>query len=406
MYYQIQGQGLSKLATQFGTPLFVYDAAKIIEKIESLKNAFSEIDLKIKYACKANTNISILKLMRLHGVEIDVVSPEELKIAKLAGFEPKQITFTPSGVDFEEIAFAVSEGVIINLDNLDVLAQFGQTFGNSVPCMIRIKPHVAAGGNPKIMTAQPDSKFGISIHQADQILEIVEQFNINVKGLHQHTGSDIKEATAFATAATAIYELAFRFNDLEIIDLGGGFKVAYKEGDITTDMTALGEVLTQKHKEFIQQYGREIQLWFEPGKYLVSECGTFLASANVVKQDPIKTFVGLNSGQNHLIRPMFYDAFHEIFNASNQDNSQQEMYNIVGYICETDTFGTDRMLNTVQKGDIIAIKNAGAYCYSMASNYNSRFRPAEVLVLNDVAHLIRKRETFEDIIKNQLEVDM
>jgi diaminopimelate decarboxylase len=404
--YDIQGISLTSIAQQFGTPLYVYDADKIVSQITRLQNAFRGIDLKIKYACKANTNLSILKLMRKHGVEIDVVSPEELQLALLAGYEGSQITFTPSGVSFDEIEKAAEIGAKINLDNLDVLELFGQKYGNTKPCLLRIKPHVFGGGNAKIMTAQPDSKFGISIHQADEILAIVQRYDIKVIGLHQHTGSDIKQANAFTEAASAIIELAYRFKDLEIIDLGGGFKVAYKEGDITTNIEELGKILGDAFLDFCKKYGRTLQLWFEPGKFLVSESGIFLATANVVKKDPIKNFVGLNTGLNHLIRPMFYDAYHEIYNASNADSSEQETYNVVGYICETDTFGTDRRLNKVTKGDIIAMLNAGAYCFSMSSHYNSRILPAEVLVYHGKAHLIRQRETFEDILRNVVEIDV
>ena len=356
---QLQGITFTQLANDFGTPLYVYDANKIIEKIGILRDSFAGIDLKIKYACKALTNISILKLMYKHGVELDVVSPQELALGLRAGYEGHQITFTPSGVDFAEIEEAAMVGSKINLDNLDVLEKFGQKFGNTQPCMIRIKPHVAAGGNAKIMTAQPDSKFGISVHQADEILAIVEKYNIKVVGLHQHTGSDIKEAKAFSDAATVIFELAHRFKDIEIIDLGGGFKVAYKEGDYTTNVPELGKVLGAKFEELCQKYGKKLQLWFEPGKFLVSECGYLVTTANAVKHDPIKTFVCVNSGLNHLIRPMMYDAFHDIYNASNADGNLQEKYNIVGYICETDTFGTDRMMNKVSAGDLIVMKNAG-----------------------------------------------
>lgn len=406
MSYSIQNLSFSALAEQFGTPLYVYDAQKIVQQIDTLKNAFEGIDLKIKYACKANTNLSILKLMRKYGVEIDVVSPQELQLALLAGYEGPQITFTPSGVSFDEIEQAANVEAKINLDNLDVLERFGQRYGNTKGCLLRIKPHVVGGGNAKIMTAQPDSKFGISIHQADEILAIVEKYDIRVIGLHQHTGSDIKQANAFTEAASAILGLASRFKNLEIIDLGGGFKVAYREGDVTTNMADLGKVLGTAFTEFCEQYGRQLQLWFEPGKYLVSESGYFLAKANVVKYDPVKNFIGLNAGLNHLIRPMFYDAYHEIYNASNPDASEQELYNVVGYICETDTFGSDRTLNKTQAGDLIVIKNAGAYCYSMASQYNSRPRPAEVLVINGEAKLIRQRETFEDILRNTVEVEV
>jgi diaminopimelate decarboxylase len=412
-YYNIQGIKLTDLATQFGTPLYVYDADKIIEKISILRDSFQNVNLKIKYACKANTNISILKLMRKHGVEIDVVSPQELQLALLAGYEGSQITFTPSGVSFDEIEYAAEAGTRINLDNLDVLEKFGQKYSNTKPALIRLKPHVFGGGNEKIMTAHPESKFGISIHQKEEILEIVKKYGIKIIGLHQHTGSDVKNADAFTKAAEAILEMAFEFNDLEIIDLGGGFKVAYSEGDVVTDMAEVGQVLSNAFLTFCEKYGKKLQLWFEPGKFLVSEAGTFLANTNVVKIDPIKNFIGIDSGLNHLGRPMMYGSFHDIFNASNEDDSVQENYRVVGYICETDTFSWtpegkqgERLMNKAKAGDVIAIKNAGAYCFSMSSQYNSRLRPAEVLVLDGKAHLIRERETFEDILKNQVILDI
>ena len=413
MYYHIQSIPLTDLAEQFGTPLYVYDANKIIEKIAILRDSFQNVNLKIKYACKANTNLAILKLMRKHGVEIDVVSPEELRLAMMAGFDGSQVTFTPSGVSFDEIELAAELGTRINLDNLDVLEKFGQRYGNTKGALIRLKPHVFGGGNEKIMTAHPESKFGISIHQKEEILAIVEKYDMKIIGLHQHTGSDVKNADAFTKAASAILDMAFSFKNLEIIDLGGGFKVAYQDGDVVTDMKEVGEILTNAFLDFSEKYGRELQLWFEPGKFLVSEAGTFLTTANVVKTDPIKTFVGVNSGLNHLGRPMMYGAFHDIFNASNQDETVQNEYRVVGYICETDTFSWtqegkqgERLMNKVTAGDIIAIKNAGAYCFSMASQYNSRLLPAEVLVIDGEVKLIRKRDTFEDIVRNLVDVEI
>lgn len=409
-YYSIQGIQLTDLAKQFGTPLYVYNADKIREKISVLRTSFgNDISLKIKYACKANTNLSILRLMRSEGVEIDVVSPQELELALLAGYEGNQVTFTPSGVDFSEIEFAVSKGAIVNLDNLSVLEKFGQAYGNTKGCLIRVKPHVFGGGNEKIMTAHPESKFGISIHQKEAILQIVKQYGIKIIGLHQHTGSDIKDGQTFIDAATAVFDLAKDFKDLEIIDLGGGFKVPYAPNDPGINMQEVGNAMANAFKDFCQQYGKKLTLWVEPGKFLVSEAGTFLTQATVVKHDPIKTFVGINSGLNHLIRPMMYGSYHYIFNASNADDSQQEDYRVVGNICETDTFSFDfngkqneRSLNKVQEGDIIAMANAGAYGFTMASHYNSRFLPAEVLIDGGEAKLIRKRETLEDLIRNQV----
>ncbi|MHA8081876.1 diaminopimelate decarboxylase [Aquirufa sp. A-Brett2-15D] len=407
-YYSIQNIPLTDLAKEFGTPLYVYDANKIREKISVLRAAFEGIDLTIKYAVKANTNLSILRLMKENGVDMDVVSPQELEMGLIAGYEGSNITFTPSGVHFSEIEYAVSKGAIVNLDNLSVLEKFGATYGSSQPCLIRIKPHVFGGGNEKIMTAHPESKFGISIHQKAEILAIIKKYDMQVIGLHQHTGSDIKDGKTFEQAASALFDFAYDFKDLQIIDLGGGFKVPYSPEDPGVNMKEVGQIMSNAFLVFCAKYGRELRLWVEPGKFLVSEAGTFLAETNVVKLDPVKTFVGINTGLNHLIRPMMYGAYHYIFNASNQDNSKQSAYRVSGYICETDTFSFDfkgkeneRLLNEVKEGDIIAMANAGAYGFTMASHYNSRFLPAEVLVDGGVARVIRKRETMEDLLKNQ-----
>ncbi|MFN8355300.1 MAG: diaminopimelate decarboxylase [Spirosomataceae bacterium] len=402
--YEIQGIRVLDIAAEFGTPLYVYDADKIIEKIGVLKESFDGINLKIKYACKALTNLSILKLMRQHGVEVDVVSPQEMALGLQAGYEGSQITFTPSGVSFDEIEAAVEAGALVNLDNLSVLEKFGQRYGNTKPCSLRIKPNVVGGGNRKIMTAHEGSKFGIDVRQKGEIMELVRRYDLKVIGLHQHTGSDIKNADAFTDAAEVIFTMALDFPDLQFIDLGGGFKVAYKEGDIVTNLPELGKVLGQRFKQLCTEYGRTLQLWFEPGKFLVSEAGILLVRVNVVKQSPNITFLGVNSGLNHLIRPMMYDAYHHILNVSNPDDSIQYTYNVVGYICETDTFAEERDLNLVHEGDILALLNAGAYGYTMASNYNSRFRPAEVLVYQGKAHLIRRQETLEDLLATQVEV--
>lgn len=237
------------------------------------------------------------------------------------------------------------------------------------------------------------------------ILKVVSTYNLNVVGLHMHTGSDILDAEVFLRAAEILFDAAKNFTNLDFIDFGSGFKVAYKEGDITTDIEEVGQKLSAAFNEFCEAYGRKLQMWFEPGKFLVSESGVFLTKTNVVKTTPATVFAGVDSGMNHLIRPMMYDAYHEIVNVSNTSGTKR-VYTVVGYICETDTFGLDRKLSEVKEGDILAFKNAGAYSFSMASNYNSRLRPAEVLIYEGKAHLIRKREEFEDLLKNQVELDI
>jgi diaminopimelate decarboxylase len=402
--YFIQDFKISDLGNEYGTPLYIYDGNVIEEKVRRLKNAFSEINMKIKYACKANTNISILKLMKNLGVELDVVSPQELQLGLIAGFLPDNITFTSSGVGFDEIEDSVENGVIVNIDNLPTLEKFGKKYGNTQPVLIRIRPNVEGGGNQKISTGHKDSKFGIAIEQVDQILALQQKYDLNIVGIHQHTGSDIKDGSTFVEVANVVFEFAKSFKNLKYIDLGGGFKVPYKKGDHETDMEDLGEKLSAAFKKFCEEYGKDLELWFEPGKYLVSECGILLATANVVKENPGKTLIGLNTGLNHLIRPMMYDAYHKVINVSNTSENLQK-YNVVGYICETDDIAKDRSLSAASDGDIFAILNAGAYGFTMASNYNSRLKPAEVLIYKNQKYLIRERQTFQDIINKQILID-
>ncbi len=404
--FSIQNIGVEELAEKFGTPLYVYDGHKIEEQISKMRQAFAGTNLKIKYACKALTNVNILKLMRKNGVDIDVVSIQEAELALLAGYQPNQIQYTPSGVAFSEVQQAVRMGLRMNLDSLPLLEKFGQTYGNAYPICLRINPHIMEGGTLKISTGHKDSKFGISIEQVEEIHQIVEKYGLNVVGLHQHTGSDFKNAHVIVDAAEKLFDLSYKFfPNIQFIDLGSGFKVAYKKDDHITDMEKLGHAVVKVFNEFCKKLGREVELWFEPGKFLVSECGYLLTSANVVKYNPHRNFIGVDSGLNHLIRPMMYDAYHEIINGSKLDEGEKETYDIVGYICETDTFGKDRLLPKTEEGDIIVMKNAGAYGFSMASNYNSRLKPAEVLIYQGNAKIIRERETMEDILRNQVILD-
>ena len=401
----MENNQLQKLAQKYGTPLYVYDADKMASQYERLTNAFSGVNLKLKYAVKALSNISVLKWMKKLGAGLDVVSIQEAYLGVQAGFQPQEILYTPNCVSIEEITEAVEMGLMINIDNISILEQFGHRYKNTVPCCVRLNPHIMAGGNSKISTGHIDSKFGISILQMRHLLRVIQTYDINVVGLHIHTGSDILNYEAFLRGTEIIFEAAEDFPDLEFIDFGSGFKVAYREGDVTTDIEGLGKELSKRFDEFCKQRGKDLELWFEPGKFLVSEAGYFLAKVNVIKTTPATVFVGIDTGLNHLLRPMMYDAYHSIENITN-DTATKRVYTVVGYICETDTFGTDRKLNEVREGDILAIKNAGAYGFSMASNYNSRFRPAEVLVQGGKDYLIRKREVLEDLLANQILVDL
>jgi diaminopimelate decarboxylase len=401
MAVHLSPEQLKAIAQEFGTPVYVYHAEKITAQYNKLTKAFKSSKAKIFYACKALTNIAVLKHVHSIGASLDCVSINEVRLGLLAGFEKENILFTPNCVDFNEILEARELGVHINIDNISLLEQFGNSFGNSYPVCIRLNPHIMAGGNFKISTGHIDSKFGISIHQMRHIERIVKTTNLSVEGIHMHTGSEIKDINVFLMGLEVMFSMAEHFPNLKYIDLGSGFKVSYQPGDKETDVQTLGEKVAEAFQKFEAESGKKPEVWFEPGKYLVSQSGYFLVKANVIKQTPATVFVGVNSGFNHLIRPMMYDAYHHIENISNLQGTPR-IYTVVGNICETDTFAWDRTINEVRESDILAIHNAGAYGFEMASTFNSRVRPAEVLVKNGEATLIRKRETLEDLLKNQV----
>lgn len=400
----MEANNLLQLAEEFGGPLYVYDAAKIQTQYYRLENAFSKVkNLRINYAVKALSNISILKLLKQMGSGLDTVSIQEVQLGIMAGFKPESIIYTPNGVSMEEIEEVAALGVQINIDNLSILEQFGAKHPN-IPVCIRINPHVMAGGNSNISVGHIDSKFGISIHQMPHLLRIVENTGMNINGIHMHTGSDILDIEVFLYAAEILFTAALNFKNLEFLDFGSGFKVPYKKDDIQTNVEELGKKLSKRFNAFCHEYGKDLTLAFEPGKFLVSEAGYFLAKVNVVKQTTSTVFAGIDTGFNHLIRPMFYGSHHHIENISNP-KGKDRFYSVVGYICETDTFASNRKIAEIKEGDVLCFRNSGAYCFSMASNYNSRVRPAEVLWYEGKGHLIRKRETFEDIIRNQVVMD-
>ncbi|MDP8171078.1 diaminopimelate decarboxylase [Pasteurella skyensis] len=401
----MNSQDLQSIAQEFGLPVFVYDAHKITSQYQRLTSAFSNVSkLKIHYAVKALSNISVLALLKKLGSCVDTVSIGEVQMALKAGFEPHQIIFTPNGVSLLEIEMVAEYGVQINIDNLSTLEEFGEKHPE-IPVCVRINPHIMAGGNSNISVGHIDSKFGISIHQLPLILRIVENTGMDINGIHMHTGSDILDIEVFLQAAEILFDTAIQFPDLEFIDFGSGFKVPYKKDDIETDIELLGEELGARFNKFCAEYGRELTLAFEPGKFLVSESGYFLAQVNTIKQTTSTVFAQIDSGFNHLMRPMLYGAYHHITNISNIDGKLR-FYSVVGYICESDTFASNRRIAEIKQGDILCFHNAGAYCFMMSNNYNSRLRPAEVLWHNGKAHLIREQETFEDLIAHQKLVEL
>lgn len=398
-------QDLLAIAQQYGSPIYVYDSEKMESQYKRLSTAFKKVKkVKFHYAVKALNSISVLKLFNHWGAGLDTVSIQEIKLGLEAGFDPSDIIFTPNGISFQELEKAVQLGVQINIDNLSILEQFGTKYPDTPVC-IRINPHVMAGGNSNISVGHIDSKFGISIHQMPLLLRIVKNTGMKINGIHMHTGSDILDIDVFLYASEILFEAATHFHELTFIDFGSGFKVPYKADDIETNIEELEEKLSKRFNQFCKSYGRELTLAFEPGKFLVSEAGKFLVRVNVIKQTTSTVFAQVDSGFNHLIRPMFYGVTHYIENISNP-YGKERFYSVVGYICETDTFASNRKINEIREGDILAFHNAGAYCFTMASNYNSRYRPPEVLWYKNKAHLIRQAESFEDLLKNQIIIDL
>ncbi|OYQ47211.1 diaminopimelate decarboxylase [Flavobacterium aurantiibacter] len=400
----MENQQLQQIAEQFPLPAYVYDSEKIVAQYNRLRNAFSKIEhLRINYAVKALSHTAIIKLFKSLGAGLDTVSIQEVQLGLYAGMQPEQIIFTPNGVSLSEIEQAAALGVQINIDNLSILEQFGAKHPQHPVC-IRINPHVMAGGNSNISVGHIDSKFGISIHQLPHVLRIVQNTGMHINGVHMHTGSDILDIEVFLYAAEILFDTAKHFPNLDFLDFGSGFKVPYKKGDIETDIEELGRKLSKRFLQFQKEYGKPLTLAFEPGKFLVSEAGTFLTRVNVVKQTTSTVFASVDSGFNHLIRPMLYGSQHHIRNISNP-KGKERFYTVVGYICETDTFATNRRISEIHEGDVLAFHNAGAYCYSMSSNYNSRYKPAEILMHNGQPHLITKPESFDDLIRNQIDIE-
>jgi diaminopimelate decarboxylase len=402
MPHQFSNTQLINIAKEFGTPTYVYHAEKIAEQYQKLTQAFAKNDVVFFYAAKALTNINILRYIKSLGANIDCSSINEVKLALHAGYEPDKILYTSNGIAFEEIEESKNLRVNINIDSLSNLKKFGEKFGHTYPVGVRLRPNILAGGNLQISTGHDKSKFGIPVDQFQNIISLVEQTQLHIRGLHIHTGSEISDVDVFVKGIEVLFDIIPLFNELEFIDLGGGFKVPYKEGDAETDIILLAEKVSEAFANHPNPNGKHLQIWFEPGKFLVSSAGYLVTQVNVLKETSATTFAGVDTGFNHLIRPMFYGSYHRIENISNNKGTEK-IYSVVGNICETDTFAWDRKLNEVNEGDYLVFYNAGAYGFEMSSNFNSRLKPAEVLVKDGKAHLIRRRETFDDLLRDQVE---
>ncbi len=423
--FLMQGLDPHDICQEFGTPLYVYDADIIKRQVDKFKTAFAGINHKVMYAVKSCTNISILKYMKHLGTGLDTVSIPEVRMGLNLGFDPKDIVFTPNVVDFKEIEAAVDSKVSINIENLQNLESFGKKYGSSYPVCVRLNPNMISeiesgkAIGPDFTSANKEhydnisdeqvgawhnqSKFGISLTQFDSILKLVEKYRLRINGLHLHSSHVILNKGVFKKGVKTLFKIAKQFEHLEYIDFGGGIMVKHKPDDVVIEISDVGPILKKEYDAFCHETGKNISVWFEPGRFIMSEAGFLFTEAVVLKTNGLIDFVGTNTGFNHLLRPMMYNAYHSIKNISNPKGPNRR-YNVVGNLCEIDNLAIERELNEVRAGDILIIKNAGAYGFAMSSNYNSRLKPAEVLIINGQAKLIRKRETYADLIKNQVEI--
>ncbi len=396
----LTSEQLLEAAQRFGTPLYVYHGERIAYQTDRLKQAFAGVPVRFFYAAKALTNLHILHQIHRLGIEVDCSSINEVKLAFKAGFRAEQILYTSNSVSFEEIAEARALGVHINIDSISNLQKFATANRGSYPVGIRIRPDIMAGGNLQISTGHDKSKFGITLSDLPEVYRLIREDDLRVRVLHIHTGSEIKDIDVFLKGLNLLFSLATNFPHLEVIDLGGGFKVPYEEGEKGTDIEGLAQAVAKHYYDFENRTGISLEIWFEPGKYFVAEAGYLLTTVNVLKRSGTIEFAGVDTGLNHLIRPMFYEAYHEIDNVSNPAGSKSP-YTVVGNICETDTFAEDRSISLIREGDVLCIRNAGAYGFEMASSYNARCRPAEVMIYNGQIQLIRRRETLDDLLQMQ-----
>ncbi len=401
----IGGVSAHELVEEFGSPLYVYEEEIIRERVSELKRAITYQPKEIKYACKANTNMEIMRLLCEEGTGIDAVSPGEIRAALDAGFDPARILFTANNAPWDEIEYAVDRGVMVNIDSLTYLRRFGEIHPGGEVC-VRINPNVGAGHHNHVITGGPESKFGILYSQVDEIMDTARKKGLKISGVHHHIGSGILSADTFVKAVDVLMEIASKFQNLSFVDFGGGIGVPYREGEKRIDIEKLGTLIAQEFSAFCESYGKKLRLLIEPGRYIVAESGYLLATVTAVKQGETHRFVGVDTGFNHLLRPAMYGSYHQILHGGKQ-GGEMVPQTIAGYLCESgDTFTrnengiVDRELPLFEEGDVVCICNAGAYGYSMASQYNSRPRPAEVIVKGNSARCVRRRETLDDIFES------
>jgi len=394
---------LKEAALKFGTPIYLYDLKIIENQFDKLNKELSVLEnYKIHFAAKSLSNISILKFIKKMGAGLDAVSIEEVMIGLKCGFNKDEILYTPNGVSFEEIKEAFKLGVKINLDSIESVKDFVNEFGNQ-SITVRINPGIYAGGNDNVSVGHSESKFGITEERIDELLDMEKKGKVKITGLHIHTGSHITKNNQFKEGIMKIFSIARDFRNIESIDLGGGIKIPYYKDDTSTNLNDYVKEVSKELEKFELEFNKKLKLIFEPGKFLVSDCGFFITKANYIKSTKTKDFLQVDSGFNHLLRPTLYGSHHEIINLSNPAGKKKE-YDVVGYICEKDTFAEKRKISETSIGDLICFKNAGAYGFNMSSNYNSRLKPAEVCIYNNKILKIREAQSLKDLLIGQIDI--
>jgi len=405
----IDGVSARELAEQYDTPLYVISEKRIRDNYNRLRNALSRNyqQTRIYYAAKANANLSVLRILQAEGAFIDAVSPGEVALALKAGFPTERIMFTGTSVRNDELKFLTDSNININVDSL---SQLDRLLSIKVPSLIsmRINPEIGAGHHSHVITAGKQSKFGVWEEDAVKAYATAKKAGVKRFGIHMHVGSGVLDAEPYVFALEKLLSIAKRVHEqvgvyFEFIDMGGGIGVPYKPEDKELDLTLFSDTALSLFKRRIAEYGLGKPIFcVEPGRYLVCDAVILLTAVNTVKTTPFKKFVGVDAGFNTLIRPTMYGSYHPIVVANKLDSAEEETVDVVGPICESgDALARDRLLPKIEEGDLLAVLNAGAYGFAMSSQYNARPRAAEVLVKNGKCALVRKRETFEDLLTGQ-----
>ncbi|WP_317367228.1 diaminopimelate decarboxylase [uncultured Tyzzerella sp.] len=395
-----------ELIEKYGSPLYVYNEKILREKMRDMKNLVSYENFAVNYSAKANSSLAILEIANEEDLNIDAMSPGEIYAELKAGFSPEKIFYISNNVSKEEMQFAIDNNVLLSVDSISQLDQFGQINpGGKVAA--RFNGGIGAGHHEKVITAGKNTKFGIDPDEIELFNQTLNKYNLKLVGINQHIGSLFMEPDKYIDGVYSVLSIAKQFKDLEFIDLGGGFGIPYNKLDEDykcLDLKALGKKLDEIFEDFTKEYGKKLKFKIEPGRYISAECGVLLGTVHAIKNNCGNKYAGTDIGFNVLARPVMYDSHHdiEVYRKSNEKSEKTEPITVVGNICETgDIIAKNRILPTLKEGDILGILDAGAYGNVMSSNYNNRLRPAEVLIReNGEVVLIRKRDTLDDIIKN------